>query len=469
MRVSYLLCLLATILIAIGCGGGGASTGTGGGSGGGVGAGSLFITDSLDNHSQVWITIKKVTLLSTSGNVVVFDDPAGVTVDLKTLRDANGERYAFLSKIPAGTYTGIEVLVDKTLTLYQGGSSTGQTRVFEGNDGTNAVLSMTFDSPMTITSGTNLVLDFNLSGWNDNGTTVTGTPFLRLSRGDNLNDNGRHERFMYHGTVQNLQGDAPNQTFTLTRGRHSITVKTDENTDIFFESGSDSPALANGQKIHVRGQFSVSDRAVIADFIRIDDVRDDEEEDEVRGTTSNIDAAAGTFVVTIVSADGFLPTSSQVTIAINSNTVFLSESGMTLTREEFFADLTEAEFVEIEGTYDANTNTFTATRVRLEDEDDHNGGGDHGHHRGQLVGPVSNIDVTGFRFDVTKRAWQGINLPNGTVVHVVTTSTTEFRNTTRDQFFADLDAGNIVQARGTYDPATNTLTATSVHASNGGG
>src|SRR6185503_10564722 len=81
-----------------------------------------------DDFSHVWTTIYRVELVPASGAVeVVFDDPAGRVIDLKTLRDAGGARFAFLShdNVAAATYTGAKVTVDGNMNLVPNGSVEG--------------------------------------------------------------------------------------------------------------------------------------------------------------------------------------------------------------------------------------------------------------------------------------------------------------------------------------------------------
>jgi hypothetical protein len=460
MKTSYLLVLLGLLIAAIGCGGGS------GGAGGGTSArGSLFMTDSLDTHDHVWITVNKVVLTGAGGNATVFDDTVGQTVDLKTLRDSSGERYAFLAAVPAGTYTGASVTVDKTVTLFSGGSSTGVTRVFAGNNGSTATLTIGFSTPRSFGPGQGFALDFNLADWNDDGTTITGSPFLREGQGAGLHDGSRHEHDGFHGVIQGLAGVIPTQSFNLVRGSHSTAVVTNAQTVIFNSNGAPSPTLTNGERVEVRGAFSVDQNAIVADSIKIRAPGDgDDDEQEVQGPVSDINAGAGTFVVTIDEAHHFIPTDTTVTVTTGASTVFVSGGGIILTPADFFAALANGQEIEVEGIYDANTNTLAATRVKLED-------GENEDHDSQVKGPVSAINVPALTFDVTAQEWEGISLGANQVVHVVTNGSTVFEHgsMTASQFFAALTSGQQVEVEGVFDAGTSTMTAAKVDLEDGGG
>lgn len=467
MKFIHGLILGAVALALTACGGGGGTSSSGGGIGFG---GSVFMTDSLDNHDHVWVTVKKVVMTSAAGNSTIFDDSAGKSIDLKRLRDASGERYAFISSAPTGSFTGVQITLDKTATLYPSGSSTGVTRVFTGNDGTNVVLNLTFASTRNFSGSGRLAIDFDLSNWNDDGSNLSATAFLREGNGDGLDDLNRHENEDYHGTVASLNGAAPTQTFTLTQANRTFRVTTDANTAIFRSNGQPSAILANGQRVEVRGSFSTTQNTLLATQIKIEDGNGQNGEIEVHGNAANLDAVAGTFTVDVVQSEGFQPTNLTVNVVTNSSTTFRGDHGVTLTQAEFFTTLATSSFVEVEGSYDAGTNTFTATKAKLEDDHGHhNGGGGEGeHHEAEATGPASAINSGAFTFDITANEWEGINIGPNTVIHVTTTSGTEFKgahgsNLNQTQFFAALSSDTPVEVRGSFDPSTMILTAERVH------
>src|SRR5437879_7318013 len=99
MRKVLAVCALLGGICLVGCGGGG------GGSTSltsGTSRATVLITDGFrEDFSHVWATIYHVELVPQAGtnngaNVVLFDNSAGVQVDLKTLRDSTGARFSFV-------------------------------------------------------------------------------------------------------------------------------------------------------------------------------------------------------------------------------------------------------------------------------------------------------------------------------------------------------------------------------------
>jgi len=353
MRIKLILSVLAALLALVGCGGGGI-----GGSLSGT-FGALFISDSLDNHDHVWVTIRKVVLNGEGGPVTVFDDPAGMTIDLKTLRDGFGERYSFLASVPDGNYSDITFTMDKYVVLFETGSSVGLEREFAGNNGDTADLVLAFAPAKDISPNSSLVVDFDLGNWDDDGALITGNPFLQESSGDGLDDVDRHENNDIDGVVSGLSGAAPDQLFTLADGEQPVKVITNAQT-VFC--GFD--ALSNGMRVSVKGTFSRENHAFVARKISIDDEND---MPEAEGPASEINAGEGTFVLTLHDCEHFLPTLDTVNVSTGEATEFFNRNGMPVNAEAFFASLEPGTKLEVRGPYYAESNTIAAIRVSYED------------------------------------------------------------------------------------------------------
>jgi hypothetical protein len=445
-RIPVYAALIAVLGLA-GCGGGG-----GGGSSTGADSVNLFVTDGANpTYEHVWVTIKRVELNGPSGSRTLFDDSRGRVVDLKTLRDATGARFEFLdsAKVAGGTFDSISATVDKDLVVYPTGAAIGQNRVFAGfNAGTgNKVLSVSI-AALTLGSGTDdIVVDFDLPNWTDDGSQVSGS--IRRGEHNGLDDLGRHEHEDYHGTVAGLSGAAPDFTFTLSRGARSFQVTTDSTTNIYNESGLTSPVLANGKRVEVRGVFSTATNSLKATSIKIEDEEGLEDPHEAKGAPSNLNEAAGTFTLTIREADDFVPDQTTITVATTANTVFFAHSGLSMTKAAFFAALATATEVEVEGTYDAATHTFTAVKAKIED-----GEGDDD--PAEAKGPISNINAGALSFSLAAQQFEGMNVSAGTVIVVQATNATNFRNANGDDvsaatFFGALSNGVTLEVEGTWD------------------
>ena len=116
---------LTLSLTLAGCGGGSGSASTASAS-----RATVLLTDSFrEDFGHVWATVYHVELVPQGGGspFVLFDDPTGRQIDLKTLRDAAGARYSFLGSatVPEGTYTGVSVTIGTTMQLFRSGVAVG--------------------------------------------------------------------------------------------------------------------------------------------------------------------------------------------------------------------------------------------------------------------------------------------------------------------------------------------------------
>ncbi|RYG23079.1 DUF4382 domain-containing protein [bacterium] len=367
MRIKT-LSTLALACALVGCGGGGGGSSSGGSSANAARVG-VFITDDLGAYDHVWVTVKAIKLNGPAGTRTVFSDPDGKQVDLASLNTAGASTFAFLGlgSIPEGRYTNVEVTLDDNLVLFPAGATVGQERTFEGSTGGQKLLTVLVDdSGEDIRGDDNLVIDFDLSRWNDNGATVTAFATVRDHEG--LGDLHRHHGEDYHGTVSNLSSTG----FTLVtrQGATPITVTTDANTQIF----GDLSTLANGQRVEVRGAFSTSTRTLVATSVKIETGNNNE--DEARGDVTTI--GDNSFDLTVDETEGFLPSNTALHVTYTANTRFRGDRGATLTEAQFEAALASGVEVEAEGTYNEATDTLVARKLKLEHVGGDDNGGGHG-------------------------------------------------------------------------------------------
>ena len=360
MRFAAKVCSALLLLPMIaGCGSGG------GGSNGRATPAAVYVTDlPREDYDHVYITILKVELLDSSGAAtVIFDDPAGKVIDLRQLHDATGKRFAFLTgaTVPPGNYTQFRVTIGSSIGLVPRGTTSVQTVQVD-----NTVITRPLGPARAMGHGSDddVVLDFDLTGFSFLNGLIH--PELHESDHAGLHEHGRHQRNLHSGVVSDLAGsNAAGFTFTLSHGsRESITVVTNSSTQISNDNGTPNPTLQNGSHVEVTGTFDPDARVLRASSVRIE--TEDQNEAEVGGPPSGINATAGTFVVTAARVEDFVPTSTTVNVAVTGSTVFRSAAGLAMTQAAFFTALATATSVEVEGIYSASTNTITATRVRLD-------------------------------------------------------------------------------------------------------
>jgi Domain of unknown function (DUF5666) len=289
--------------------------------------------------------------------VAVFEPSVGMAVDLRTLHDSAGERFAFLATVPEGIFDDITFTLDKDLVLFETGSPTGLQREFVGNDGTSVDLVLTFSPPRQLGPSSSLVVDFDLASWEDDGTFVTGNPFLLESAGNGLGDHDRHEHDDIEGVISDLSGTAPNQTFTLVREDDTVLVMNTAGTQL-----EDIGTLANGMHVEVTGFFSTTASAFNAESIE----GEDGDLPEVLGRVNAMDSQAGTLDLVIEDVEHFMPPFNVIHVVTNVETEFRNHEGAVVDATAFFSTLQQNALLEVRGDYDPETNTLTAVRVQHE-------------------------------------------------------------------------------------------------------
>jgi hypothetical protein len=366
------LCAVVGLAILTGCGGGGAM----GGSTSATGRAVLLLTDSFrEDYAHVWATIYRVELIPQSGTpIVLFDDAAGHQIDLKTLRDAAGARFSFLGSaaIPAGTYTGVTVTIAPTMQLFRNGTAVGAPLTVDTalpkDTGGNPILTNTFATPKTFGTETNTVIvDFDLAQFVIRNSNVL--PAITDGSSVGVGDPKRHNRDEYRGTVSALSGTSPTLTFTLTRRNgQTISVSTTESTAMYGKG-----TLADGSTVEVTGTLDTTAQTLVATAVEVHPVRQtgnghgEGRTPNVSGAASSLDAAAGTFTVTVNRTCGFAPEQTSVSVVTNAETTFYTDAGQNASQADFFTALAATPNVIAKGTYDEATNTLTATSVRVVD------------------------------------------------------------------------------------------------------
>jgi hypothetical protein len=121
-------------------------------------------------------------------------------------------------------------------------------------------------------------------------------------------------------------------------------------------------------------------------------------------------------------------------------------------------------FVEVNGTFDTVTGVLKATKIKIEDKS--SGGQTNGRGIPEVKGLVTAPSTATRSFTIAITESDDF-VPTQSTVNVVVTDTTVFRAhrgviLTEAEYFATLGAVSIAEVKGTYNAATNTLTATLV-------
>ena len=450
--VSLSSILMLTIIALIGCGGSGTSTSNL----------QLFATDDLNpSYSGVWVKIYNAQLRnSTNGTVSVFNDPAGMTVNLRSLNDGSAKFLLIApGQVPNGTYTKVEFDVNSTVNLTASPSGTASTATFPAslNAATagHSTLTLNLNPAVTIPGTPSIIVDFDLSAWTVSGGIIT--PVLTRHSGNGLLDPDRHERFQFKGLVNGLAGTAPNQTFTLALNHGgSIAVTTDDTTQVISDGASAN--LSNSASVHVFGSFDPITNSIKAKIIRLQSEFDNE--NEAVGTVSNPQVGSLTFQLSPTFTRGFAPQGEKITVHTTASTHFRGAHGATLTESQFYAALAllgPDSTAEVEGTYDVSTNTLTADSVHVESEADFG--------EDEAKGTTSVPNAVNSTFDLAVSSSEGFTLPGGPL-HVTVAADAEIKasngsSVTVANFFSMLASGTkTVELKGGF--SNNVFTATRI-------
>jgi hypothetical protein len=356
------------------------------------------------------------------------------------------------SSVPAGTYTKIEFLVDKTVSLVSSSTGAASTAAFPNAlDGPTvglSKLSLNLSTNLTVPGLNRLAIDFDLARWNVAGGVIT--PVLSQHSGIGLDDKQRHERFEFKGLIGDLSGTAPIQTFSLSlRSGGTVTVETSDATDFVGEGAV--TALANGRKVEVYGTFDPATRRIIAKVIKIENAF--ENEAKAIGIASNPDSAAGTLKIMPKFTRGFAPQGETLNVVTNANTRYKGRRGAILTKAQFFEAFTGVAganpVVQAEGAYDLASNTMTAKSLHIESEA--------GFGEASARGVASNPNLAESRFALALTSHEGFSPPPGLPNQVVRMlPTAEYKDQlgetiTKDSFFQAIGARErVVDVEGTY-------------------
>ncbi len=465
MTVKKLLALCGALstLSLVGCGGGGSSIATGTK---GTSKASVLVTDAFsDVYSHVWATIYHVALVPATGtnngaNVVLYDNPAGIQIDLTTLRDSTGARFSFLGSntIPAGTYTAIAVTVGPTMQLFPVGATTGtsvpvDTTLPKDASG-NPILTDTFKNPKTLAANTtnNLIVDFKLASFVIRDSKVI--PVVAEGDPTGCTDPSRHNPNEYMGTVSNLTGTSPTLTFTLTYGNgNTATVTTTASTALFS-----APTPGTGHETQQFQGLPTANAAYTLDF-PIDTTK------PYSVTVGGVPLVAGTATGTTGDyyIDASLPNVIHLRNAItNQAIVNITYFPLTTTTTPTLAN---GSVVDVTGTLDTTTQNLVATQVEVLPAT-----GSTATKMQQAFGTASTLNATAGTFTLTAVRTGGFT-PSQVTVNIVTTATTTYLSDAgatlaEADFFTALTTTPIANVQGTYDATSNTLTANTIRIDN---
>lgn len=393
-KISFGVAAFAGALLLIGCGGQQNSTNSsfGGGSAGGYGAFGpngmqnrqaqqanaeaaqqvpVFFSDGSGTPNEhFWVKVYEIDITTSSSTSVVFLDPQGKLIDLKTLREKDGPRFAYMGSFDpkTGDVVRASVTIDKNYTIKKPDAAelkTGTLTDPNNLEGDKIKLMVNLNPRLTKGDKPAIVIDFDTKKFSDIDEKKS-TLVAKVGDTSGIDEKNQQIPTDFSGTLSSIAGSAPALSFSVGFGdNRSIRVNSDSQTAIFSIDGQVNPTLSDGNIVDVRGAYRFPERQFIAQTVRVRDVDTKPSPNALIGSATKWDAAKGTFEIAPASASGFIPADAAVQVAILDNTMLLDGNGSKTTKEDLDKVLAKSAAVEIEGIFDKDTNTFKASWVKL--------------------------------------------------------------------------------------------------------
>jgi hypothetical protein len=355
-RLTVFFSAALALSFAAGCGSGG--TGSALSATGGRASLDVFVTDGFtDQFKQVLATLFKIELTSDGVTFqTVFEDTAGRTLDLASLA-STAELLASVT-VPAGTYTQARITFGDHVTLVSNnGTSTSVAVDTTVGSAANGQIAVTVSTPAKVqTSATNsITVDFKLAEFQLVGNVLR--PSISCGNGNGDHPGEVHTAHL-GGTVTNLNGTT---SFVLqnSNGRTTNVTLTSTTTITSGQTGA-AITLANGQNVIVEGTFAPTTSTLTATSVTLNDFTTIKRS-EASGTVASVNGAAASFVLTVVRAEGIMPTAGTITVVTDANTRFEFEHD----HDGNLAAIITGNRVAVSGSFDTTTQTLTARSVGL--------------------------------------------------------------------------------------------------------
>ena len=357
LRVWFTVLVIASVALTVGCGGSGTV-----GTAPDPGRVSVYVTDGFgDQYTQVMVTVYRLAVGrqgDESSFQVVFDEPAGLTMDVRAL--ANLSQFLGIGTVPAGTYNRARLVLGDhvQLTTPSGSSQTVSLDAGVGTSLGNGQIQFEFPIQLSVQSmgNTNLVVDFDLPSF----SMVNGLlrPALRHLHDDQLGNRQRYAEVK--GTIAEL---GQNQFTIRLRNDNLVTVLTSDQTAIVNEYSGTPGTLAVGQKVEVKGTIDANTLQVNALRVKIEDTQSGSDQPsliEAKGWVKEI--GDGQFVLQVRRmSHGQM--ASTVTVTYDQQTVWYREHHSSAGP----GDLQVGSRIEVKGVLDSTTGVLSARYIEIDD------------------------------------------------------------------------------------------------------
>lgn len=365
----------------------------------------IFITGAAPSgYDHAWVTIHKIEVVDTAEKAAtIWEDRDGQSLDLGTLQDKIGARYALITSaaVPSGrAHTRVRITLGKAALLYKPKATVAETLLLSDSlprdEEGRPTLSYSLKKAHDLGSGNDpIVIAFDprkisLNAGRANLVASDGSGDARKA----LADSSRQEPALFTGMVGDIAKSSSDKTgaettFTLQEpSGQSVVVEVAAGVPITDESGSGAAAVApavkptattapdgakkaavspsapavvatavaTGKRARVRGTLSLSTKRVIAtEIVLRADVPVAKEgqteeggavavapspEASVVGEVTEVKPDSGAFILQPRQVYGLVPSQSSITVVLGKGAVLRSvRSSGPLTAEELLASL----------------------------------------------------------------------------------------------------------------------------------
>ncbi len=373
--IAGVLLPVAALVAVVGCGGNGSNSfggstsgsfGTNGGTAGGSnrtggtkpspeGAIAVFLNASGGQYEHFWVRIYDVQFQTGKDSALIYGGHSGKLVDLAAMK--NQAWLLGLATSPGSEFVRAQIVLDKSVSYSNSGDKLQPGEFSNALDVDKSRTRLLVNLNPRTTPSSPVAISFDLGAFSQD----TNGRFVPSAKGDEPKTRDLDENQLpitAKGMVATLTGSEPDRKFVL-QGDLAIPVLVDTKTAWLGDGKDLSKELCEGKSVSVRGVYSQSAKALLADSVRF-----------VPQGSGSVVQIVGTVLSTADQSIQLSPkleeadlTGQTLPIKLDGQTRFLSSDNELLTAAQFLAKAKSA-VVHIDGILEDGS--VTADSISIE-------------------------------------------------------------------------------------------------------